>query len=588
MKKQVPQGGEFLVTETGPESMFIREDFDEEQQLIAQTCREFTEREVIPRLDELDRQEEGLMQTLLKKAGDLGLLAVTIPETYGGSGNGFNTGLLVAESIGFGHSFAVAFLAHTGIGTLPVLLYGTPEQKEKYLPGLAAGRLLASYCLTEPNAGSDARAGKTRAHTVGGGAAFKLNGQKMWITNAGFADLFIVFAKVDEDTELSAFLVEKEFGGITMNPEERKMGIKGSSTRQVFFNDCPVPVENLLFDRGKGFRIAVNILNTGRAKLCAAALGSCHEIIRKSVKYALEREQFGLPIARFGAIQYKLAQMRTKTFAVESALYRTGHSIERAYGQLMEEGMEMEEAELKSIEQFAVECAILKVYGSECLDYVVDEGVQIFGGMGFSADGPMERAYRDARINRIFEGTNEINRLLIVDMLLKKAMKGSIDLMGPAGKVADELMGIPEFPGTDTAHFPDPEKRMLSNMKKAVLLVAGSAVWKYMQDLEKEQELLLNLADMVGLVYLAESALLRGMKLQAMQSREAAGISVDMARVYLYEAVDRIWILGKEAINGFATGDELRVMLIGLKRFTKTQPFNTKDARRRIAADLLR
>lgn len=582
----MPKGGEFLIRETDAHALFIPEEFDSEQQLIAQTCREFVDREVIPRLDEIDRQEAGLMPSLLKKAGELGLLAVTFPEAYGGSGLGFNTGLLVAESIGFGHAFAVSFLAHTGIGTLPILYYGTKEQIARYLPGLAAGQQLAAYCLTEPDAGSDARAGKTHARMANGGRTFVLNGQKMWITNGGFADVFIVFAKVEDDTELSAFIVEKRFGGISMNPEERKMGIKGSSTRQIFFNDCPVPASNLLFERGQGFRIAVNILNTGRIKLCAAALGSCHEVLRKSVRYACQRVQFGAPIGSFGAIQHKLAEMRIRTYAVESAMYRTGHAIEKMQARLAENGDGIQEAKLKSIEQYAVECAILKVAGSECLDYVVDEGVQIFGGMGFSAEGPMERAYRDARINRIFEGTNEINRLLIVDMLLKRAMKGELDLMGPARDTASGLLRIPDLADKPTSEFPAAEKRMLAGMKRSVLLVAGAAVQTFKQDLDKEQELILCLADMVSLVYLAESALLRAIKLRHRDAPQA-DMAVEMARVYLYAATDRVWLAGKEAIQAFASGDEFSMLLIGLKRFSKAERYNLKEARRRIAGNLL-
>lgn len=584
------KGGEFLIRETEASAMFIPEEFDEEQRMIAQTCREFLEREVFPRLEEIDRQQEGLMESLMDKAGELGLLGVTVPEAYGGFGKRFNTSMLVGEALGAGHSFTVAFAAHTGIGTLPILYYGTEEQKQQYVPKLVSGEWKASYCLTEPGAGSDANAGKTRAVLSEDGNKYLLNGQKMWITNGGFADIFIVFAKVDDDKDLSAFIVEKAFGGITMNPEEHKMGIKGSSTRQVFFNDCPVPMENLLSQRGKGFKIAVNILNTGRAKLCAAALGASKEVISKSVKYAGEREQFGLPVSKFGAIRYKLAEMCLRTFAVESAMYRTGKHIEDAFDAFVQNGMPENEARLKSTEEFAVECAILKVYGSESLDYVVDEGVQIFGGMGFSAEGPMDRAYRDSRINRIFEGTNEINRLLMVDMILKRALKGELDLMGPAKAVAGELMSIPDLSSGEGEGPLAPEKKLLANMKKATLLVAGSAVQKLAQILGKEQEIVMNIADMAGFTYVAESALLRAEKLHApkLKSEEDTSLYVDMARVYLYEAVDKLWLAGKEALNSFATGDELRVMQMGLKRFTKTDAFNAKEARQRIAKKLIR
>lgn len=588
MEQRVPTGGGFLISETKADDIFIPEEFSEEQGMIAETCRGFLTREVFPRLEELDRQEPGLMESLLTKAGELGLFGITLPEVYGGSGAGFDTGMLVGEAVGAGHSFAVAFLAHTGIGTLPILYYGSPAQREKYLPPLAGGRQLACYCLTEPEAGSDARAAKTRAVTIENGDAYLLNGQKMWITNGGFADIFIVFAKIDEDKDLSAFIVEKGFGGISMNPEERKMGIKGSSTRQVFFNDCRVPAENLLSERGKGFHIAVNILNTGRIKLCAAALGASREVIRKSAAYAQQRVQFGSPIARFGAIQHKLGEMQVQTFALESALYRTAAYIEAACQQLRRQGSDNETARLKSTEEFAVECAILKVYGSECLDYIVDEGVQLFGGMGYSAEGPMERAYRDARINRIFEGTNEINRLLAVDMLLKRALKGRLNLMGPAREIASELMQVPDLSAQQQEQEPlSAEKRTLAGMKKAVLMIAGAAAEKLKQELEQEQELLIGIADMISRIYLAESALLRAEKLQERGAGNAAD-SLDMARVYLYGATDQLWITGKEALHSFASGDELKILQLGLKRFTRSEAFNTKAARRRIAEQLLR
>lgn len=611
MAESVPAGGEFLVLETRASDIFIPEEFDEEQRMIVQTCREFLAREVYPRLEEIDRQDEGLMESLLKKAGELGLLGIMLPEEYGGFGKGFNTGLLVGAAVGASHSFAVAFLAHTGIGTLPILYYGSDVQKEKYLPKLASGEQLACYCLTEPEAGSDAGAGKTRAtgsydepaegpdepadgpvNDVTVRSGYRLNGQKMWITNGGFADIFIVFCKIDDDQDLSAFIVERNFGGITMNPEERKMGIKGSSTRQIFFNDCPVPAENQLWERGRGFKMAVNILNTGRAKLCAAAVGACQETIFKSLKYATERIQFGVPIAQFGAIRYKLAEMATRTFAVESALYRTGGYIEDAFNQYRQEGMPDHEARLKSTERFAVECAILKVYGSECLDYVVDEAVQLFGGMGYSAEGPVERAYRDARINRIFEGTNEINRLLTVDMLLKRAMKGQPDLLSAAQEVARELTSLPAPPPVSSDDPLASEKLLLANLKKAVLMVAGAAVRHFGQQLEQEQELIMNIADMVSIVYISESALLRAEKLRrrdkAGETTSVADTGPDMARVYLYSATDRIWLAGKEAIQSFAEGDTLKGMLLGLKRFTKAAPFNTTAARRRIAASMLK
>jgi alkylation response protein AidB-like acyl-CoA dehydrogenase len=584
--KNAIKGGEFIIKETEAADVFIPEEFDEEQLMIKKTCEDFLEAEVYPNLDRIDKLEEGLMPSLLDKAGELGLLAVSIPEAYGGFGKNFNTSMLVADILGAGHSFAVAISAHTGIGTLPILYYGNEAQKAKYIPKLASGEWKASYCLTEPNSGSDANSGRTKATLNKEGTHYIINGQKMWITNGGFADIFIVFAKIEDDENLTAFIVEKDFGGITMNPEEHKMGIKGSSTRQVFFNDCPVPVENMLSDRENGFKIAVNILNIGRIKLGAAAIGSSRKVIDHAINYANERVQFKLPISKFGAIRYKLAEMSVRNFAIESAAYRAGQNIDDAYDALVAGGMEAGKAKLKSTEQFAVECAILKVWGSEMLDYVVDEGVQIYGGMGYSAEAPMDRAYRDSRINRIFEGTNEINRLLIVDMLLKRAMKGELDLMGPAQAVAGELMSIPEFGEEDESLFAA-EKKILKNLKKAGLMIAGSAVQKLMMSLAKEQEILMNIADIIGYVYVAESTLLRVEKLVKMRGEAAVQGQLDMMRIYLHEAVDQVYLAGKEALYSFAEGDELSMMLVGLRRFTKVQPFNVKEARQRLAKQLI-
>ncbi len=584
--KTLTKGGEFLIKETLAQDIFIPEEWTEEQKMIAQTCVDFLEAEVNPNLDRIDSQEEGLMESLMNKAGELGLLGVSVPEVYGGFGKDFNSSMLVTEKVGAGHSFAVALSAHTGIGTLPILYYGNEEQKAKYIPKLASGEWKAAYCLTEPNAGSDANSGKTKAKLSEDGKHYIINGQKMWITNAGFADVFTVFAKIDDDENLSAFIIEKSFGGITMNPEEHKMGIKGSSTRQVFFNDCKVPVENLLSERQNGFKIAVNILNIGRIKLCASAIGACKEVTSKAINYSNERIQFNIPISKYGAIRYKLAEMATKIWCTEAAAYRAGQNIDDAYDALVADGMDSGKAKLKSTEQYAVECAVLKVYGSETLDYVVDEGVQIYGGMGYSAEAPMDRAYRDARINRIFEGTNEINRLLTVDMMLKRAMKGELDLMTPAMNVAKELMEIPDFGAEDDGFFAK-EKKALLNLKKATLMVAGSAVQKFMMTLAKEQEILMNIADMASLVYIAESALLRAEKLVSKHSEAEVALQIDMARVYLHESLDKAYIQGKEAINSFAEGDEQRMMLMGLRRFTKMDPMNLKEARQRIAKKLI-
>ena len=580
------KGGEFVIRETPYTDVFIPEEFDEEAKMIRQTCRDFLDSEVLNKLERIDAQEEGLMQDLLNKAGELGMLGVSIPEEYGGFGKNFNTSMLVADAVGGGYSFAVALSAHTGIGTLPILYYGNDAQKQKYIPKLTTGEWKAAYCLTEPNAGSDANSGRTSAKLNAEGTHYLINGQKMWITNGGFADVFIVFAKIDDDKNLTAFIVEKEFGGISMNPEEHKLGIKGSSTRQVFFNDCAVPVENLLSERENGFKIAVNILNIGRIKLGAATIGSSRAVITQAVRYANERVQFNLPISKFGAVRYKLAEMATRLYATEAAAYRAGQNIDDAYEALVASGMEEAKAKLKSVEQFAIECAIIKVWCSEMLDYVVDEGVQIYGGMGYSAEAPMERAYRDSRINRIFEGTNEVNRLLIVDMLLKRAMKGEIDLMGPATAVANELLAIPDFGEDDQTPFAT-EKKLIANLKKAGLLIAGAAVQKLMMSLAKEEEILMNIADIIGYVYVAESVLLRAEKIFHTQGDDAAALPTDIARVYLYTSLDKVHVAGKEALYSFGEGDELKMMLVGLRRFTKAEPFNIKDARQRIAKKLI-
>jgi len=582
---KVIKGGEFLIRETEAKDVFIPEEFNEEQRMIADTCRDFLSTEIMPKLDRIDAKEEGLMSEMLSKAGELGLLGVSVPEEYDGFGMEFVTSMLATENLGAGHSFAVAFSAHTGIGTLPILYYGTEEQKQKYIPKLATGEWKAAYCLTEPNAGSDANSGKTKATLTEDGKHYLINGQKMWITNGGFADLFIVFAKIDDDKTLSAFIVEKTFGGITLNPDEKKMGIKGSSTRQIFFNDCKVPVENMLSEREKGFKIALNILNIGRIKLGGAVLGACKTAISHAINYSNERKQFGRVISKYGAIRYKLAEQSIRTYASVSALYRASQNIEDSILDLSK-SMDKSKATLEGIRQFAIEAAIVKVHASETLDYVVDEGVQVYGGMGYSADAPMDRAYRDARINRIFEGTNEINRLLIVDMLLKRGMKGELDLMGPAMKVAGELMSIPDFGSGDEGLFAE-KRKYVKNFKKAILMIAGAAIQKFMTSLAKEQEIMMNVSDMLIETYVAESVMLRVEKLAEMKGEAAIQEQIDMMNVYIYDAADRINKFGKDAINSFAESDEQQAMLIGIKRFTKHAPLNVKEARQRIAQKLI-
>lgn len=586
------KGGEFLIKETDASQVFIPEEFTEEQQMIADTCRDFIRTEVSPRVDEIDKAKSPeLMSSLMDKAGELGLLGTSVPEEYGGFGMSFNTSMLVAEVTGAGHSFSVALSAHTGIGTLPIVYYGNDAQKAKYLPMLATGQWKAAYCLTEPDSGSDANSGKTTAVLSNDGKSYVINGQKMWITNGGFADVLIVFAKIVEngktDKNLTAFIVEKGFGGITMNEPEQKMGIKGSDTRQIFFNDCHVPIENMLSDRGNGFKIAVNILNIGRIKLGAATMGGSKGTLSQAINYANERKQFGISIGTFGAIKHKLAEMATRIFACESACYRAGQNIDDLIEDLKANGASDADAKLKALEQFAIECAIMKVHGSEVLDYVTDEGVQIYGGMGYSADAPMDRAYRDSRINRIFEGTNEINRLLTVDMLLKRAMKGELALMAPAMAVGKEIMEIPSFGADEADALFGKEKKVLQNLKKATLLVAGAAVQKLMMKLSDEQEILMNVADMLIEIYVAESTLLRVEKLIGVRGEVACELHRDMATIYLHGAVDKVAAAGRSALTSFAEGDELNVMLMGLKRFTKIEPINLKNARRRLADAML-
>ena len=579
-------GGEWLIRKTAASDIFIPEEWNEEQRMMKQMTLDFITQNIHTQLDAIDDQQEGLTESLMEKAGELGLLGTSVPEELGGMGLDFKTTMLITEALGDGHSFSVSFSAHTGIGTLPILYYGNDAQKQKYIPGMATGELKGCYCLTEPGSGSDANSGKTTAKLTEDGQHYVINGQKMWITNGGFADVMIVFAKIDDDENLTAFIVDGDSEGITKNPEEKKMGIKGSSTRQIFFNDVKVPVENLLYERGKGFKIAVNILNIGRIKLGGAVLGGAKGAVTGAVKYANERNQFGRPISKYGAIRHKLGQSAIEIYACEAATYRATQNIDDAIKALEAGGMEKGEATLKGIADFAPECAMMKVLGSEVLDLVIDEAVQVHGGMGYSAETRVERGYRDARINRIFEGTNEINRMLTVDMILKKAMKGQLDLMTPAMAVAQEIMGIPDFgmPPVDPfeAHLEYVEK-----FKKAVLLVAGAAVQKLMQSLAKEQEVLMRIADMMIWTYTAESLVLRVQKLAGQRGEDAVAHEMAMMKVYCYEVAERMHSAGKEALLAFAEGDELKGMLMGLKRFTKTEPFNTTAARQAIAQKLI-
>lgn len=585
-KQKAITGGEFLIRTTAAQDIFIPEEWSEEQIMMKKMCEDFVNQEIVPKLDEIDHQEPGLMESIIDKAGNLGLLSVTVPESLGGLGMDFKTSMLCTEALGAGHSFSVAYGAHTGIGTLPILYYGNEDQKNRFIPKLASGEWKGCYCLTEPGSGSDANSGKTKAVLSEDGKHYIINGQKMWITNGGFAHVFTVFAKIDNDENLSAFILTRDMEGISFNAEEKKMGIKGSSTRQVFFNNVKVPVENLLSERGNGFKIAVNILNIGRIKLAGGVLGGAKSVIDESVRYANEREQFGRPISKYGAIRFKIAEQAIRCYALESALYRATQNIDDAIASLTEGGMDKGQAVLKGIASFAPECAILKVLGSETLDYCVDEGVQIFGGMGYSAETRVERSYRDSRINRIFEGTNEINRLLTVDMILKKAMKGELDLMGPAMGVANELMSIPDFGDAPNNIFEE-YHAVVAKFKKALLLVAGAAVQKLAMQLQKEQEILMNVADMAIQIYGAESVLLRTEKLASMKGADATLVEQEMMKCFIYSAAEKISAAGKEALISFGEGDELKMMLMGLRRFTKVEPFNIKESRRVVAAQLI-
>ena len=579
------KGGEWLIKQSNAFDTFTPEDYTEEQIMVRDMCLQFLKTEVLPVIDRIDKMEPGLMPHLMEKAGEQGLLGASVPEEFGGLGKDFVTSTLVSEGLGAGFSFSVAMSAHAGIGTLPILYFGTEEQKKKYIPNLAAGKWKGSYGLTEPGSGSDALGAKTTATLSHDEKFYLLNGQKCWITNGGFADIYTVFAKIDGD-KFTAFVVERGFEGFTIGPEEHKMGIKGSSTVQLYFQDCKVPVENILGEIGKGHIIAFNILNIGRLKLGAAAIGGAKIHLSASVEYANAREQFKTAISNFGAIKHKLAEMAIRIYADESALYRTAKWIDEKETELIGLGKPFNEAMLGAAEEYAIECAMLKVHGSEVLDFIVDEGVQIHGGNGYSDEYLISKAYRDSRINRIYEGTNEINRLLTVDMMLKRAMKGRLDLMGPAMNVQKELMSIPEF-GNDEEGIFAKEQKQIQNMKKSILMIAGAATMKLQAGLQEQQEIIMNVADMAIETFVAESTLLRVMKLTDKEGEENSKIQTAIMQCYLNDAIDKVAKWGKEAINSFADGDEQKMMLLGLKRFTKSDPFNSKDARRLIADKLI-
>ncbi len=585
-KKKYLKSGEFLVRDVEPKDVFVPEEYDEEQKMIAQTCADFLETEVHPKLDELDKGDRELMKDILKKSGELGLMGISLPEEYGGFGQSFVTQMLAAEKIGAGYSFSVAFMAHCGIGTLPIMYYGSEEQRQKYVTRLATGELLGAYCLTEPGAGSDANSGKTTATLSEDGKHYILNGQKMWITNAGFCDTQVVFAKIDKDRILSAFIVDSDLPGVVIGPDEHKMGIKGSSTAQIYYNDVKVPVENLLGERGEGFRIALNILHMGRMKLGANVVGAAKMAITDSVKYANERKQFGQHIANFGAIQHKLAEMVIRTFAHESAIYRVSKDID----DLMERFKGMSDCDIgrgsiDAISHYAVEDAILKVYGSEMLDYVADEAVQIHGGMGYSAEMNVERGYRDSRINRIFEGTNEINRLLVVDTAMKRSLKGEYDIFCKAEELYKQMESLTDGAKEGEGFFEE-KSRIIKNMKKIILLAMHISVKTFGRKMVREQEVMNNVADMISELYIAESLALRVEKIQDMKGDQAP-VYNDMLDVFVYEAINKIRKWALDVVYSCLSEDDAPAVVNALNTLTTTKGVNVKEARRRIAAKLI-
>ena len=580
------KGGEFLIKNVKAADVFIPEEFDEEQLMIAQSCEDFVESEIVPQFDALDEHEEGLMPSLLKKAGEMGLLGIAIPEEFGGFGQNFLTNMKANEAIGSAYSFSVAFMAHTGIGSLPLLYYGNQQQKEQYLPRLATGEWLAAYCLTEPGAGSDANAGKTKAVLSEDGKHYILNGQKMWITNGGFADLLTVFAKIDNDRVLSAFLVESSTEGITMNPEENKMGIKGSSTRQIFFNDVKVPVENQLGKRGEGYRIALNILHLGRIKLGATVVGGMRRAINNSVNYSMERKQFGASLSDFGAIKHKLAEQIIRTFSTESAVYRASKDIQDEVVSLLEAGKTYGQANIGAVSEFEPECALLKVYGSESLDYIVDELVQIYGGMGFSAEAPADRSYRDSRINRIFEGTNEINRLIVADAELKRGLRHKIFLMEKAAEIMEKKEDITVVDLSEKDYYAL-KHAYVNQLKKATIILFPLLNNTFKKKLAYEEEIMMSLANMLMYIYVLESTLLRVEKLEIKGLKTDISVYRDILNVLLH---DVIHIFRKETIDvvsSFLEGDEKKEMLETMHKLTFYDPINAKAARRRIANKLI-
>ena len=584
------RGGQFIVKTPTLDAFFTLEDLSEDQKMMRESTKEFAERELWAHWERFEQKDYDYTKQCMQKAGELGLLSIAVPEAYGGMGMGFVSTMLVCDYIsGVTGSFSTAFGAHTGIGTMPITLYGTEDQKQKYVPRLASGEWFGSYCLTEPGAGSDANSGKTKAVLSEDGWHYLITGQKMWISNAGFANLLIVFARIEDDKYITGFIVENDpNNGITFGEEEKKLGIHSSSTRQVFFNDTKVPVENMLSERGNGFKIAMNALNVGRIKLAAACLDAERRVIREATKYAKERVQFKTPIANFGAIKEKLALMASNCYADESACYRAASDIEHSILSRLEKGESHQEAELKGVEEFAIECSILKVIVSEHIQSCSDEGLQIYGGMGFSADAPMESAWRDARISRIYEGTNEINRMLSVGMLIKKALKGHVDLLGPAYAVKEELMGIPSFDVPDFSEALSQEADLVKRLKKVFLMVAGAAVEKYGTELESHQMLLMAAADILIEIYMAESAVYRTLKNIDRFGADSQTVQIAMTELYVFNVVEQISKRAKEGIASFAEGDEQKAMLMGLKRFTKYHKLPNITALKELIAEAIK
>jgi alkylation response protein AidB-like acyl-CoA dehydrogenase len=578
------KSGEFLVCEIESKDIFIPEEFNEEQRMIAQTCSDFLEAEVYPNLEKVEKSDRELMKSMLKKSGELGLMGISIPEEFGGFGQSFVTQMLAAETTGAGYSFSVAYMAHCGIGTLPIMYYGNKYQREYYVTKLASGEFIGAYCLTEPGAGSDANSGKTNAKLSEDKKHYILNGQKMWITNAGFADTLVVFAKIDTDRVLSAFIVESKFPGVVIGPDEHKMGIKGSSTAQIYFTDVKVPVENLLGKRGEGFRIALSILHMGRLKLGANVIGAAKRAINDSVKYSNERKQFGVLISSFGALKYKMAEQVIRLFAAESAVYRVSNDVDNLMKKLTIDCGDYGRAAIEAISHYAVEAAILKVVGSEMLDYVADEAVQIHGGMGYSAEMMVERGYRDSRINRIFEGTNEINRLLVVDTAMKRAMKGEFDLFGEAEKLYSGLSGITDGKAAGESYFTE-KNRYIKNFKKVILLCIHGASKRFEKNLINEQEVLNNIAEMMMETYVSESLTLRVEKLGSLKSD--LSLYKDMLDVNMFDTANIVRKSALEAISSFCTSESCSALTKVVENLTRVDCVNVKEARRRIADKLI-